>query len=252
MANLSEIVKYCDDLLDAGSIKDSCPNGLQVEGKSEVKYIVTGVSACVELFEEAVKRKADAILVHHGMFWDSDPKPVKGSLKARLKILLDNDISLLGYHLPLDRSYEVGNNIQIVNRLGLIEPKPFGAYEGQNISYMARTSGSVSIADFIQTIRKVVGRDVKHYSFGPDEINLVSVCSGSAPGLVREAIEKKADLFITGEDAEWVYHLSKEEGIHYVAAGHHATERFGVMALGDRVKEKFGIEVEFVDIPNPI
>jgi len=252
MADLHEIVAFANELLEIEKIPDSCPNGLQVEGKREVERIVTGVSACMELFEEAAQRQADAVIVHHGMFWDSDPRPVKGAIKARIKFLLDNDISLIGYHLPLDRHPEVGNNIELVKRLGLTNPKPFGMHRGQSISYIAKTKSPVTFDEFVTTINQVIGREPVCYSFGQDMIDSVAICSGSAPELVLEAVAEKADLFITGEDAEWVYHLSKEEGIHYVAAGHHATERFGVMALGERIKEKFGIDVRFVDIPNPI
>ncbi len=252
MANLYEIVSYANELLETDRIKDYCPNGLQVEGKKEVRRIVTGVSACMELFEEATRRNADAIVVHHGMFWDSDPKPVKGSLKARIKFLLDNDLSLIGYHLPLDRHAEVGNNIELVRKLGLVDPKPFGMYGAQSISYIARTAEPTPVGEFIKTVSQVTMREARCHLFGPKLINLVSICSGGAPGLLREAIKRKADLFVTGEEAEWIYHLSKEEGIHYVAAGHHATERLGVIALGERIKEKFGVEVVFVDVANPI
>ncbi|VAX17014.1 GTP cyclohydrolase 1 type 2 homolog YbgI [hydrothermal vent metagenome] len=252
MADLYEIVSYANELLETDRIKDYCPNGLQVEGKKDVRRIVTGVSACMELFEEAARRNANAILVHHGMFWDSDPKPVRGSLKARIKYLLENDLSLIGYHLPLDRHPEVGNNIELVKKLGLIDPEPFGMYGAQSISYIARTKEPTPVGAFIKTVSQVTGRKPRSHLFGPELINMVSICSGGAPGLLREAIDRQADMFVTGEEAEWIYHLSKEERIHYVAAGHHATERLGVMALGKRIEEKFGIEVLFVEVANPI
>jgi len=250
--NLHELTQFIDDYLDIGAIEDSCPKGLQVEGAENVTKMISGVSACVELFNEAVERDANAILVHHGMFWDSDPKIVRGSLKQRLKILLDNDISLLGYHLPLDRHPEVGNNIQIAERLDLVDPEPFAVYNGMTISYIAKTKDPVPAADFIEMIKDRINPDLRHYSFGPDEINSVAILSGGAPRFVREALERGADLFLTGEESESIYHLSKEEKIHFVSAGHHATERFGVIALGELLARKFDLEVEFVDIPNPI
>jgi dinuclear metal center YbgI/SA1388 family protein len=250
--NLHELIGFIDNYLDIGDIDDASPKGLQVEGGEEVTKIVSGVSACAELFKEAAARRANVVMVHHGMFWDTDPKIVRGSLKQRLKILLDNDISLLGYHLALDRHPEVGNNIQIVERLDLVEPEPFADYNGKTISFIAKTKDPVPVADFIEMIADRINPDLRHYSFGPDKINSVAILSGGAPRHVREAVDRGADLYLTGEDTESIYHLSKEEGIHYVAAGHHATERFGVIALGELLERKFDIEVEFVDVPNPI
>lgn len=252
MADLFEIVSYMDEYLDVASIKDYCPKGLQVEGKREVERIVCGVSACVELFEEAAKRGAQAALVHHGMFWDAEPRTVTGSRKKRLSFLLERDMSLLSYHLPLDCHPEVGNNIQLIKELGLVEPEPFGEYGGKTISYMAKTAEPVAVEDFIETVKGRINPGIRHYRFGAERISRVAVCSGAAPELVQQAARSEADVFITGEDAEWVYHFSKEEGIHYIAAGHHATERFGVIALGEKIKEKFGIDVQFVDVYNPI
>jgi len=252
MVTLDDLVAFADGFLDVESISDYCPKGLQVEGRREINRIVTGVSACMELFVEADARGADAILVHHGMFWDSDQKVVRGSLKGRLKFLLDKDISLIAYHLPLDRHPEVGNNIEIIKRLGLVDEKPFGGYRGKTISYMASVPVVTPVGDFIKSVRDLINPDLRHYPFGPDKIQTVAVCSGGAPELAREAIARNVDLFLTGEDSEWVYHLSKEEGLHYVAAGHHATERFGPIALGETIEREFDVEVVFVDIPNPI
>ncbi|MBI5816321.1 MAG: Nif3-like dinuclear metal center hexameric protein [Nitrospinae bacterium] len=252
MASLHEIIAFTDSYLDTGSIKDYCPQGLQAEGRGEVGKIVSGVSACAALFGEAVKRKADAVLVHHGMFWDSEPRVLKGSLKERVKLLLENDLSLIAYHLPLDRHPVSGNNIQLVKRLGLVDAEPFGDYHGKSIGYAAKTAAPVKIAAFMETVKEKINPAARFHAFGPGEIKSVAICSGAAPELVREAIERRADMFITGEEPEWIYHLAREEKIHYVAAGHHATERFGVMALGEVISEKFGVPVEFVDIPNPI
>ncbi len=251
-AKLINIVKYLDDYLDTSRFKDYCPVGLQVMGKKDVKKIVTGVSACLELFERAVEEEADAIIVHHGMFFDSDPKVVKGGLKKRLKILLENDISLLGYHLVLDAHDEVGNNAILLQKLGFTQSEPFGGYGGKSIGKMGSFETPVPADDFFETVKNEINSSARIYGFGPEKIGQVAIVSGGAPGLVREAIEKKADLYLTGEDTEWIYHLCKEENIHYVAAGHHATERFGIETLGRHLAKEFDVTAKFIDINNPI
>jgi dinuclear metal center YbgI/SA1388 family protein len=253
MASLRGIVDFLDEYLGAKNISDYGPQGLQVEGSADVNRATTGVSACMELFHAARDCSANAIIVHHGMFWDSESRVIRGSLKERVKFLLDNDMSLIGYHLPLDRHPEVGNNIQIVRKLGLTSEEPFGAYKGLTLGYIAKTQGqAVPAGEFFDKIRDVINASARVYPFGPANVRTVAICSGGGQDTLREAIAKKADVFVTGEDTEWIYHLCKEEGISYVAAGHHATERFGVMALADLVTAKFGVETRFIDIPNPV
>ncbi|MFQ5508952.1 MAG: Nif3-like dinuclear metal center hexameric protein [Leptospirillia bacterium] len=252
MADLHDMVAFMDAYLAVDNIADYCPKGLQVEGAKEVTRVVTGVSACMPLFERAVEESAQMVLVHHGMFWDGDSKVVRGSLKQRLKFLLSNDLSLLGYHLPLDAHPEVGNNAQIFDRLGLSERTDFGVYKGQAIACMGTLPEPLAFDDFLSRVNAVFGGDAFHLPFGPDTVQTVAICSGGAPDLVREAIDRRADVYLTGEASEYVYHLAKEEGIHYIGAGHHATERFGVMALGEKLAAEFGVECRFVDIPNPI
>lgn len=253
MADLNEIVDFLDEYLGAKTISDYAPQGLQVEGSAHVDKAVTGVSACMELFHAARDWGANAIIVHHGMFWDSEPRALRGSLRERVKFLLENDISLIGYHLPLDRHPEVGNNIQIVRKLDLASEEPFGAYKGVTLGYMARTRDEATPSGkFFDKIRNAINPSARVYPFGPGEIRTVAICSGGGQDTLREAIAKKADVFVTGEDTEWVYHLCKEERINYVAAGHHATERFGVMALAELVTARFGVETRFIDIPNPV
>ena len=253
MAGLREIVDFLDEYLGAKAIGDYCPQGLQVEGSADVNMAVTGVSACMELFHAARDCGANAVIVHHGMFWDSDSRVIRGSLKDRVKFLLDNDMSLIGYHLPLDRHPEIGNNIQIVRKLGLVSEEPFGVYKGVTLGYMAKTQGeAVPVGEFFDKICGLINPSARVYPFGPSTVRTVAVCSGGGQDTLKEAIAKKADVFVTGEDTEWIYHLCKEEGISYVAGGHHATERFGVMAAADLVATKFGVETRFIDIPNPI
>ncbi len=253
MADLYDLTAFMDRYLEVDAIADYCPNGLQVEGAQKVTRIVTGVSACMELFERALEIRAQMVLVHHGMFWDGDSKVVKGSLKDRLKFLLANDLSLVGYHLPLDRHPEVGNNARIFDLLGLVDRQPFGVYKGQAIGYMGTLPKPTPFDDFLTAVGGVFGGgEPFHLPFGPGMVQRVALCSGGAPELVREAVEKKADVYLTGEASEYVYHLAKEENIHYIGAGHHNTERFGVTALGERLCQEFDVECRFIDIPNPI
>jgi dinuclear metal center YbgI/SA1388 family protein len=253
MASLRGIVDFLDEYLGVGTVSDYCPQGLQVEGVEQVDRAATGVSACMELFRSARDWGANAVIVHHGMFWDSESRVIRGSLKERVKFLLDNGISLIGYHLPLDRHPEVGNNIQIVRKLGLVAEEAFGAYKGVTLGYMAKTPGEgESASAFFEKVRGALNPSARVYPFGPAQARVIAVCSGGGQDTLREAIAKKADVFVTGEDTEWIYHLCKEELISYVAAGHHATERFGVMALADMVTARLGVETKFFDIPNPI
>jgi dinuclear metal center YbgI/SA1388 family protein len=252
VADLLEMVAFMDRLLEVDTIADYCPKGLQVEGDKEVTGVLTGVSACMPLFERAVEEGAQMVLVHHGMFWDSDSRVVRGSLKERLRFLLSNDLSLVGYHLPLDRHPEVGNNAGIFRRLGLTEGRPFGEYKGQTIACMGDLAAPEPFDAFRARVAEVLGGEGLVLPFGPATVRTVAICSGGAPDLVREAIEKGADVYLTGEASEYVYHLAREEGIHFIGAGHHRTERFGVMALGEALKVQFGVECRFVDVPNPI
>jgi dinuclear metal center YbgI/SA1388 family protein len=252
VADLHEMVAWMDRLLEVDTIADYCPKGLQVEGDKEVTGVLTGVSACMPLFERAVEEGAQMVLVHHGMFWDSDSRVVRGSLKERLRFLLSNDLSLVGYHLPLDRHPEVGNNAGIFRRLGLTEGRPFGEYKGQTIACMGDLAAPEPFDAFRARVAEVLGGEGLVLPFGPATVRTVAICSGGAPDLVREAIEKGADVYLTGEASEYVYHLAREEGIHFIGAGHHRTERFGVMALGEALKVQFGVECRFVDVPNPI
>lgn len=252
MADLHDMVRFMDDLLDVGSIADYCPIGLQVEGAREVSGVVTGVSACMPLFERAVAERAQMVLVHHGMFWDNESRVVRGSLKDRLRFLIANDLSLVAYHLPLDRHPQVGNNARIFQELGLVGWRDFGRYKGQSIACMGELPEALPFDDFLQRVNRVFGGDAFHLPFGPGTVKTVAVCSGGAPDLVREAIEKQADVFLTGEAGEYVYHLAREEGIHFIGAGHHRTERLGIQALGERLCRQFDVNCRFVDIPNPI
>ncbi|ABK42552.1 protein of unknown function DUF34 [Magnetococcus marinus MC-1] len=252
MANLTEIETHLRNILQCDRIDDYCPNGVQVRGGHNITRVVSGVTACMALFEAAVAVNAQLIITHHGLFWNKDPRVVEGMLKHRLKLLLEHDITLMGFHLPLDMHPELGNNAQILNRLQLIAGEPFGVYKGSALSKMGHWEQSLSLDQVQQKLQKLFGGEPLVLPYGPPNIRKVAVCSGGAPELIHEAVTAGADLFLTGEASEPVYHVAREMGIHFVAAGHHRTEMFGVQAVGERLAQTFSLEHTFIDIPNPI
>ena len=228
-----------------------CPNGLQVEGNKNIRKIVTGVSASVELFEKAVEIEADTIIVHHGIIWNFERPLYKGSYKKRVKMLFDNNINLLAYHLPLDAHPEVGNNIQIARNLDLKNITPFGEYKGKVIGFKGDLP-AVESEDFFLRIEKNINIDTLFFPFGPKKINKVGIISGGAQNDVKQAVLEGLDFYLTGEVSEHILHYVKEEKIHFASCGHHATERFGIIALGEHLKNKFNLDVKYIDIPNPV
>jgi dinuclear metal center YbgI/SA1388 family protein len=250
--DLAELVDHLDRLLAAGEGRDVCPNGLQVEGRPEVRKLVTGVSACHELFATARRRGADAVLVHHGIFWRGDPQTLTGVQYRRVAELVRGETSLLAYHLPLDRHPELGNNAVAARALGLEDLQPFGTLDGEEWGFRGRLAEPLPITGFTARCRDVFGSEPLVFAHGPDAIATASIVSGGAQRALAQAIDAGLDLFLTGEASEWVMNLAREAGIHFVAAGHYATERLGVRALGEHLADRFGIEVEFVDIPNPV
>ncbi len=228
------------------------PNGLQVEGRPEINRIITGVTASQALLDRAVELQADLILVHHGYFWKGEAEPIIGMKKNRLKTLLSNDISLVAFHLPLDGHPLFGNNAQLAERLGL---EVCGGLEPVNplsIGLTGRLSSPLSAEEFSQQIAAALGRKVMHIEGGPERIETVGWCTGAAQGYIEKAAALGLDAFISGEISEPTVHCARELGIHYFAAGHHATERYGVQAVGEHLAEKFGLDHEFIDIDNPV
>ena len=246
-----ELVAYLNDFLRINEFTDLGPNGLQVEGREEIRKVVTGVSACVDLFEKAIELKADAILVHHGIIWDFERPVFRGGYKKRVKLLLEHNINLLAYHLPLDAHEQVGNNIQIARALELINMEPFGEYKGKLIGFKGTLPGTPQEA-FFDLVKEKINPQALFFPYGPKKVVKVGIISGGAQKDVKQAVAEGLDAFITGEASEHILHYVKEEGIHFVSAGHHATERFGVIALGKHLKEMSGLDVQFVDIPNPV
>ncbi|MBF0357159.1 MAG: Nif3-like dinuclear metal center hexameric protein [Magnetococcales bacterium] len=250
--SLEVLDKYLNAELGVAKIADYCPNGIQLSGRKTVKRVMSGVSASQALIKAAITWKADLLLVHHGILWDRDSRVVTGSYKKRLQLLLEDDLTLMAFHLPLDAHPVFGNNAQIINRLDLVQGEPFGRYKGGSISFCGMPKEAISMVDFAKRVKKCFGGSPLILDFGPKKIKKVAICSGGAPEMIREAKECGADLFITGEASEFVYHYAREEGINFIAAGHHRTEMFGVQALGEHISEKFTITHKFHNIPNPI
>ena len=246
MIGQAELVQYCDELLEAALFKDYCPNGLQVEGKDTINRIVSGVTASQALIDAAIEKKADLLLVHHGFFWKGENSVVTGMKHRRLKALLINDINLLAYHLPLDAHKTLGNNVILAKKLGLKNPIYFAGNDIAIIGDLTETGESLKQRLTEQLFREPLHVDVER------PITRVSLCTGAAQSYIEQALEMGADAFISGEISESTWHFAQENNIHYYAAGHHATERYGVQALGEHLAEKFGLEHEFIDIPNPV
>ncbi len=250
--NRDDLVSYLDEYLDAGNGEDYCPNGLQVEGRPEVRKLITAVSSCEQLFVIAKEKNADAVLVHHGLFWNGMSYCLTGMQYRRLRHLFEGQINLIAYHLPLDRHGEVGNNVLAAQAFGLEDIQPFAVHKGLPIGFKGRFSNPVTHAELARRTAEIYGQDPLHFDFGPDPVTSLGIVSGGAQRDFYSAISDGLDAFITGEVSEWVMNVAKESETHYLAAGHYATERLGVRRLGEDLARQFGLEVEFVDLPNPV
>ena len=252
MASRDDIIRFLDELLEADSFKDYGPNGLQVPGAEEVELVVTGVSAQRELFERAAQDGAQLVIAHHGLFWDFHPRTIGPAMKERLRILFDADMSLAGYHLPLDAHREHGNNAIICELLGLEPAESFGEYGGRDVGLVGRSREGVAFAELRERCEQAFGQPPFVWDTGPDTVHAVGIISGGAASSFSEVVALGLDAFITGEPAEHVMADARENRVHFVAGGHYATETFGVRRLGELVAERFGVEHRFVDVPNPI
>ncbi len=250
---LHQLISELDDLLESDAIADYCVNGLQVEGKPEVKRIVTGVSASRALFTRAIDHDADAVLVHHGILWNaSSPPPVIGSYKQRLRSLLINDISLIAYHLPLDRHMSLGNAAQLARHIGLGHLEPFGNHNGASVGVCGLFPEPVTLDELFTSVAVACDREPIIFEGDRAQISSVGIITGAAQREYHQAVADGLDAYITGEATEWVMHQAAEDGVHYLAAGHYATETFGIQALGKWLERKHGLEVEFLHLPNPV
>jgi dinuclear metal center YbgI/SA1388 family protein len=245
-----ELARYLDQTLEIARFKDYCPNGLQVEGRAEIRHIVTGVTATQALIEAAIARGADTLLVHHGWFWKGEDGRIAGIRRRRIGALLQHDINLLAYHLPLDAHAEFGNNAQLAQRLGWrIE----GRFADQDIGFFGAPDGEAPPAtDIAARIEAACSRTPLLIGDGERRVHRVAWCSGGAQGYFEQAIALGADLFVSGEISEQTVHLARESGVPYIAAGHHATERYGAEALGRHLAQKFALRCDFIDIDNPV
>ena len=253
MTRLHSIITALDELLDPAAFSDLGPNGLQVPGPRDVERVVTGVSAQRALVERAVDERAQLVLVHHGLFWDFLPSGLSPTLAERLRPLFKHDIALAAYHLPLDGHAELGNNAILAERLGCERHEPFGIYRGAAIGRAGTFPGEgIAAADLFTRVRELTDREPTVFDAGPDRVRRIGIVSGSGADSLPEAIELGLDAFLTGEPREHVMADAREAGIHFIAAGHYATETFGVRALGDWLAQRFGIDHVWVDIPNPV
>jgi len=250
--NLKTLVNYLDEYLEIGKVKDYCPNGLQVEGRSEVTKVLGGVTASQALIDEAICQSVDAILVHHGFFWKGERAEITGIKRNRLKALLENDISLIAYHLPLDVHPEVGNNTQLAQILNISITGPLEPLATKSIGLVGELSEPMSAADFRAVVSRVLSRECMHVGDEKELIQRVAWCTGAAQGMIDKAVDLGVDAFLSGEISEPTVHIARETGVHYFSAGHHATERYGVQALGHKLAAKFDIEFQFIDIDNPV
>jgi len=246
MAQRDEILAYCDRRLDVASFDDYCPNGLQVEGRAEVRTIASGVTASQALLDAAVAAEADLVLVHHGYFWRNEASPLTGIKGRRIATLMRSGMSLLAYHLPLDAHPELGNNRQLGLRFGFDR-----CSVDQGLLWAAELAQPMSASDLVARVAAALDR--APLSVGPDhDVSRLAWCTGAAQGMIEQAALRGFDAFVSGEISEQTVHQARELGILYLAAGHHATERWGVQALGSELADRFGVAHRFIDIANPV
>lgn len=248
MVKRDDLAAYCHQLLNVDDFHDYAPNGLQVEGREAIHTLVTGVTASRALIERAIALKADAIMVHHGWFWKGEPAPLTGMKGARVRLLMQHNISLFAYHLPLDAHPELGNNARLAKLWALTDETA----DATSLLRIGRLREAQAIEDFLLRIERTLGRPPLHLPGGPEQVQRIAWCSGAAQKMLPQAAAWGADVFVSGEVSEQTFHEAAELGVHYVAAGHHATERVGIQALGNHLQEHFDLTVQFVDIVNPV
>lgn len=250
MITLQELLCYLNELLLRPEITDHCPNGLQVEGSGKIKKIATGVSASLSTIEAAIEADAQALVVHHGMFWKGDSYVVNGAKKKKLLQLLESGMSLLAYHLPLDAHEEYGNNWRAAKEMGWKDLEPFGYFNGVPIGVKGRVK-PVTREEFQKQVEGYYGHSANAALGGKEQVATVGLVSGGAYRTLEEAADQKLDCFITGNYDEPAWHMAHEMGVNFYPLGHSATERVGPRALAEKLQEEFAIPVEFIDIPNP-
>jgi len=249
---LQHLVAQLDELLLPDEISDYCPNGLQVQGREEVRRIISSVSSSARLFERAAVEQADLVLVHHGILWGSGPQPLVGSFGNRARLLLCHDISLVAYHLPLDGHLELGNAAQLALRLGLEELAPFGEHHGASVGVKGAFPSPMTLEALTASLAQHCEQQPLCFPGRGEKITTLGIVSGGGANEYYQAVAAGLDAYVTGEASEWTMHQAAEDGVHFFAAGHYATERFGILALGNWLRRTFDLEVSFVDLPNPV
>nr|WP_170948982.1 Nif3-like dinuclear metal center hexameric protein [Arsukibacterium tuosuense] len=247
-----QLASLLAELLQTERVRDYCPNGLQVEGRQDITRIVTGVTASQALVDAAIEWGADAILVHHGYFWKNEAPEITGMKKKRLQALLANDINLFAYHLPLDIHLTLGNNAQLGKLLNAESITPLATVEPVGVLMQGEFSAAKSLSEIAALLQQQLNRDVLTHDAGSNKpVRKLAWCTGGGQGYIEQAAAAGADVFISGEVSEQTIHVSRELDIHFIAAGHHATERYGVKALGEYLGANYPVEVKFIDIDNP-
>jgi dinuclear metal center YbgI/SA1388 family protein len=243
---INDLNDYLNQLLQPERFSDYCPNGLQVEGKREIHKIVTGVTASYDFLEAALQANADAVLVHHGYFWRNEALPITGIKKRRIQFLLQHEINLFAYHLPLDMHAELGNNVMLAKQLDLKITK------WADMLALAELNKPQTLKKFAEHIEAKLKRKPLFIGDLNKPIKNIALCTGAAQGYIEQAVVANVDVYISGEISEQTVHVARESGMSYISAGHHATERYGIQALGEHLAQKFGLQHEFIDIDNPV
>ncbi|MBM87714.1 MAG: Nif3-like dinuclear metal center hexameric protein [Gammaproteobacteria bacterium] len=249
---LIEVDTELKSLLKPELFSDYCPNGIQVEGREEISKIVSGVTASKALIDAAVSASADFILVHHGYFWRGEDPSISGLKKKRIQTLLKNEISLAAFHLPLDAHPDLGNNAQLAKVLRFTVESPLDISSANPIVFSGRVPKPLSFEEMSRHLRTELKREPLGIRGRREKIETIAWCTGAAQSFIELAVEAKVDAYLTGEVSEQTVHIARESGLHFFSAGHHATERYGVRAVGDYLAEKFVLEHEFIDIDNPV
>lgn len=248
MITRDALSQVCAEWMAVDSFQDYCPNGLQVEGKAEIRRLAVAVTASQAAIDAAVAWGADALLVHHGYFWRNEPAVIVGAKATRIRQLMQADMSLFAYHLPLDQHPEFGNNAELARMWNMVD-------DGHDVKRVWRSGHlehPLPIEGFIERIRRTLRREPLHIAGGPAVVKRIAWCSGGAQGYLPLAIEQGVDVFITGEASEQCYHQAMEAGVHFIAAGHHATERYGVQALAQKLAAAYQLELHYIELANPI
>lgn len=251
MVELKDLVSYLNNILEVDQFHDYCPNGLQIEGRAEIKTVISGVTASQALIEQAIENNADMLLVHHGYFWKGENESISGIKYQRIKCLIEAGISLVAYHLPLDAHPLYGNNAKLAEIFDFEIAGQFPAGKG-SVGMHGRLKIPLTAHEFSEKITQKLGRVPLHIGTDNKKIESIAWCSGAAQNYIIEAAEFGMDAYLSGEISEQTVHLAREYGIQFFAAGHHATERYGVKALGQHLEQHFGVSHRFIDIDNPV